>query len=88
MENIALRCVRCDTLMEEGQVKSADTPFPFFWTSLPPGRKGPYFVLGWGKWAKPYREANARIKASRMPVKHYRCPQCGYIEWNARRDSS
>ena len=74
--------------MEEGRIGSVDTPSPFTWTTFLPGRKGPFIVLGWGKWAKPYREANARIKASQIQVKNYRCQKCGYIELNAKRDVS
>jgi hypothetical protein len=71
--------------MEEGRVASIDIPNPLSWMTIPPGHKGLTMVLGWGKWAKQHRDANARIKSGQIPVRNYRCPQCGYIEFNAKR---
>lgn len=83
MTDKVLTCVRCAIPMEVGRMSSIDTPHPFVWTPIVPGRKGTFLVLGWGKWARPYREANARIKASQEQIKNYRCPRCGFIELNA-----
>lgn len=84
----ALKCLRCSSEMELGNLSNQDTPHLYMWSIHDPDLPSPLgFMLLRGETGKRKRAAFERVKRSLTKVQAYRCVKCGSVELNASRNA-